>query len=289
MQSLLLSKSPNLVTAHGEFLKSKSAELSLEEFIAALPETIHQVKKKDTTETKGDYPDLIADLMEYVSIHRIYRHAIHNCLRFFDRLSHMFLSHDFVLSFSRRLVLDPEDYVKYAHYDPSRNYTRNLVSSDGTSYTLLFLCWNPGRESPIHDHPCDGCWMRVCAGTLQESRFVKNPATDTLECTLDEIYQGKTTILCSCILLAKQDVQIHRGAHLLVHYLRPTTPEGDSAYIQDSMGYHKVGNPSQTIPAISLHLYCPPFSKCKIWMDANQTKPSQSCVCYYSEYGTIVE
>jgi hypothetical protein len=32
-----------------------------------LPETIHQVKKTDKTETAGDHhPDLIADLMEYV-------------------------------------------------------------------------------------------------------------------------------------------------------------------------------------------------------------------------------
>lgn len=25
------------------------------------------------------------------------------------------------------------------------------------TFTLLLLCWNPGKESPIHDHPCDGC------------------------------------------------------------------------------------------------------------------------------------
>ena len=91
----------------------------------------------------------------------------------------------------RRLVLDPEDFEKYAHYDPSRNYTRNLVATDGLSYTLLFLCWNPGRESPIHDHPCDGCWMRVCEGTIEECRFVKNPVTGNLDCISHEIYQGK--------------------------------------------------------------------------------------------------
>jgi cysteine dioxygenase len=65
--------------------------------------------------------------------------------------------------------------------------------------------------------------------------------------------------------------------------------EGDSAYIQDSMGYHKVGNPSKTVPAVTLHLYCPPFLSCKIWMSPNQEKPSQSCVCYFSEYGNVVE
>jgi hypothetical protein len=53
--SLSLSQEPfpNDATAHHEFLKNKSAELSLEEFIAALPETIRQVKeeKENTTRT----------------------------------------------------------------------------------------------------------------------------------------------------------------------------------------------------------------------------------------------
>jgi cysteine dioxygenase len=53
------------------------------------------------------------------------------------------------------------------------------------------------------------------------------------------------------------------------------------------MGYHKVGNPDATLPAVTLHLYCPPFQKCKIWMDPKlqASKSSNACMCYYSEYG----
>ena len=61
MKFPFLSGSPDDATAHLEFLRCKSAELSLEEFIAALPETIRQIKMKDL-----DSPDPIADLMEYV-------------------------------------------------------------------------------------------------------------------------------------------------------------------------------------------------------------------------------
>ena len=64
MRSLFLSGfSPDDVTAHHEFLRCKSAELSLKEFVAALPETIRQVKVKEKDDNS---PDPIADLMEYV-------------------------------------------------------------------------------------------------------------------------------------------------------------------------------------------------------------------------------
>jgi flagellar hook-basal body complex protein FliE len=60
--SLSLSQEPfpNDATAHHEFLKSKSAELSLEEFIAALKEMIRQVKEEKEN-TTADSRDFIAD------------------------------------------------------------------------------------------------------------------------------------------------------------------------------------------------------------------------------------
>lgn len=156
----------------------------------------------------------------------------------------------------RRLVLDPEDYQEYAHFNSSKNYTRNLIATDHKSFTLMLLCWNAGKSSPIHDHPCDGCWMRVVMGSVQECRYNKlNSDEECLTCVSNDIYT-----------------------------------EGQQAFIQDSMGYHKVGNPSHSKPAITLHLYCPPFETCKIWMDPHDSVASctKSNVCYHSEYGFIV-
>jgi cysteine dioxygenase len=156
----------------------------------------------------------------------------------------------------RRLVLDPEDYQEYAHFNSSKNYTRNLIATDRKSYTLMLLCWNAGKSSPIHDHPCDGCWMRVVMGSVQECRYNKlNSDEECLTCVSNDIYT-----------------------------------EGQQAFIQDSMGYHKVGNPSHSKPAITLHLYCPPFETCKIWMDPHDSVASctKSNVCYHSEYGFVV-
>ena len=60
---------------------------------------------------------------------------------------------------------------EYALLEPNKNYTRNLVATDDETYDLLLLCWNPGKQSPIHDHPCDGCRVRVCKGNVEETRY----------------------------------------------------------------------------------------------------------------------
>lgn len=38
---------------------------------------------------------------------------------------------------------------------------------------------------------------------------------------------------------------------------------GESTYIHDKLGLHRIANPSQENPAVSLHLYSPPITKCK--------------------------
>jgi len=145
--------------------------------------------------------------------------------------------------------------LKFHCFDESKSYTRNLIATDDITFTLILMCWNPNRESPIHDHPCDGCWMRVCEGSVEEKRYKNDIATDRLVCYSDNIY---------------------------------TTNQ--LAYINDFMGYHQVGNPSRTMPAVTLHLYIPPFQKCKIWLDASKaSSPSTSNMCFYTEYGQRVK
>eukprot|EP00565_Helicotheca_tamesis_P009087 CAMPEP_0185728490 /NCGR_PEP_ID=MMETSP1171-20130828/3812_1 /TAXON_ID=374046 /ORGANISM="Helicotheca tamensis, Strain CCMP826" /LENGTH=246 /DNA_ID=CAMNT_0028397205 /DNA_START=124 /DNA_END=864 /DNA_ORIENTATION=- len=207
-------------------------QLTLEEFSIELPQLIHKIKaikkkKKgnkvacSTNNKNGGHDDPIANLL-------------------------------------RQVVLSEEDWKRYALFDPTKNYTRNLISTDDSTYTLIMLCWNPGKESPIHDHPCDGCWMQVCQGSVRECRYEK-----VNEKTVKDVMNDR--LWCNS---------------------RHTYHEGQLAYIDDFMGYHKVGNPSETVPAVTLHLYCPPFDKCKIWLDPDHaSKPSVSHVCYHSQFG----
>ena len=179
--------------------------------------------------------------------------SICSCSAFAVNSSHVHIRFCCCLSpLIRRLNLNAhQDWKAYAHFDTSRHYTRNLIATDHTNYTLLLLCWNPGQESPIHDHPCDGCWMQVLQGQIQECRYHARDEDQQLKCTQDKTFD-----------------------------------EGGTVFIEDSLGLHKVGNPGK-VPAVTLHLYAPPFASCKIWLDETR-QPSKSSICNYSEYGRLV-
>ncbi|KAG1688754.1 hypothetical protein DVH05_008758 [Phytophthora capsici] len=145
-----------------------------------------------------------------------------------------------------------EELQRFAHFDPSRNYTRNLISTDNETYALMLLCWNPGKYSPVHDHPSDGCWVKVIQGHVNEVRYEKQ--------------NGK--------LVETSNVVFTSGV----------------TYMDDSFGLHKVGNPHEETNAISMHLYSPPYEKCRVWFDTEDANQSSVSVAnYYTEYGEKVE
>jgi len=65
--------------------------------------------------------------------------------------------------------------------------------------------------------------------------------------------------------------------------------EGAIAYMDDSLGLHKVGNPHPTQGAITMHLYSPPYQSCKSWFNTNATTFCRTNVTYYSMCGRKVE
>ena len=54
--------------------------------------------------------------------------------------------------------------------------------------------------------------------------------------------------------------------------------------VVDSLGLHRVENPSHTDPAVSLHLYCPPFDSCHMF-DQRTGKKSSVQITFWSKYG----
>lgn len=157
------------------------------------------------------------------------------------------------------LDADENEWGRYAFYDEKKLYTRNLVCTDNDTYTLLLLCWTPGKESLIHDHPTDGCWMKCLTGNVIETLYYNDEEKRKL-------IQSKET------WVRKNEV----------------------CYIDDSIGLHKVGNPCSQTKAVSLHLYSPPFQRCKVWLnDGGDDVDSDNClqpeVCYHSIRGEKVQ
>jgi predicted metal-dependent enzyme (double-stranded beta helix superfamily) len=214
----LLSKSPDSVSSPllmGRPIKAEGTKLSLNEFIHSIPAVI---QKEQQTKLKIDTTDSVA-------------------------------AHFHKLDFTQA------DVSRYSHTNTMKNYTRNLIATDNQTFTLLLLCWNPQKCSPIHDHPCNGCWMRVLQGSINEKRYIRDDENNLLVCSSDSTF---------C--------------------------QGDETFINDTLGYHKIGNNGEEL-AISLHLYSPPFGKCRVWKDENNgCESSISCMSnYYSAYGNLIE
>lgn len=188
---------------------------------------------------------------------------------------------------SRRVELNASDVNRYAFVDMNRNYTRSLISTDHQSYTLALLCWNPGASSRIHDHPCDGCWMRVIHGQVRELLY-KNVDVDAEEGTTtasaaaaaadDHCVVGVGSGTCGGGnygdaegVITPSALSSSSSSPLLQCTCQKYYGKGDVAFINDFMGYHQISNASSstTEHAITLHLYCPPFVECRTWGDAN--------------------
>lgn len=148
----------------------KSNSISLQEFIDALPPILRHQKQNERSSLQGR--------MQVETARGT--HA--------DPINQLF----------SRLDLSKGEWKEYALSDPMKNYTRNLVATDNETFTLLLLCWHPNKTSPIHDHPCDGCWVRVCEGSIQETRYNINENENCLVVTSDELFEGELCCTLSC-------------------------------------------------------------------------------------------
>ncbi|CAL9708076.1 unnamed protein product [Knipowitschia caucasica] len=145
---------------------------------------------------------------------------------------------------------NPQDWKKFAKADQYR-YTRNLVDEGNGKFNLMLLCWGEGHGSSIHDHSDSHCFMKLLQGQLKETLF--------------EWPDGKP-----------QGEMVQKSQRILV--------ENKVAYINDSIGLHRVENGSHTEPAVSLHLYSPPFQTCQTF-DQRTGHKNTVKMTFWSKFG----
>ena len=148
------------------------------------------------------------------------------------------------------------DWAQYVHFDDLK-YTRNLVDDGNGLFNVLILCWSAGQESPIHDHADAHCFVKVLAGNLREELFpppAKVVAGQPLECTRN------------CV----------------------AGPDA-ACYINDSIGMHRMSNPSHTDGTVTMHIYCPPYQQCHVF-DERTSHSQDSCkLSFCSRFGTVMQ
>ena len=70
-----------------------------------------------------------------------------------------------------------------------------------------------------------------------------------------------------------------------------TLGPGDIAHISDADGLHKCGAAAGAggAGAVSLHVYAPPVSRCRVWLDPARPGASlRVAVTFHSEHGVLV-
>jgi predicted metal-dependent enzyme (double-stranded beta helix superfamily) len=143
------------------------------------------------------------------------------------------------------LSTDPSVWRKHAIPDYDIPYSRNLVATDNETYSLLCLVWNPSMGSPIHDHPCDGCWVQVLEGDILEKRY--QPAMQ-MPHAIDGV---------------KYEEQIAAGAAEVKRFDeigRDNFHRGQTCFLEDPDCFHSIHNPNDDRRAVTMHLYSPPMS-----------------------------
>ncbi|KAF2356515.1 Cysteine dioxygenase type I [Trinorchestia longiramus] len=140
----------------------------------------------------------------------------------------------------------------------SCRYTRNLVDEGNGKFNLMLLCWGPSQASCIHDHTDAHCFMKILSGELEEVRYEWPENAPPTDCGGMRMV-GKTPLHTNGV-----------------------------CYINDSLGLHRVCNPSDSDPAVSLHLYCPPFSSCQVF-DEVTGKRTKCPVTFFSKYGKKIK
>eukprot|EP00697_Spironema_sp_BW2_P014131 gnl/Spiro4/4506_TR2236_c0_g1_i1.p1 gnl/Spiro4/4506_TR2236_c0_g1~~gnl/Spiro4/4506_TR2236_c0_g1_i1.p1 ORF type:complete len:806 (+),score=180.07 gnl/Spiro4/4506_TR2236_c0_g1_i1:33-2420(+) len=146
------------------------------------------------------------------------------------------------------ITFNPNETAMYAKWNCAK-YTRNLVGFD-ENFTILILCWDRSQLSRIHDHAGSGCWVKVLQGTLTEERFAYNPDGTCGPHTSSVTYRANDGV----------------------------------AYINDTMGLHRMGNADPGQRCASLHVYSPPFRECNVFSEAGAAPIVMPMTCVNSEY-----
>lgn len=163
-----------------------------------------------------------------------------------------------------------QEWQQYAFHDKNR-YTRNLIDDGNGQYNLLLLCWGPGQASPIHDHAGSHCLLKVMDGELSATLY-DWPQQQHHHDQQSQNQKQKQPDIDS----------LHVKSSKLMHV-------NEVDYMHDKIGIHRVSNPSNTVPAVSLHLYSPPINMCTTFCENTGTpRKSGNCV-FFSVRGKLLD
>ena len=123
---------------------------------------------------------------------------------------------------------------------------------------------------------CLFVFYQVLKGELRETRYVVAPENEneteneTESEGLDSSSSGEFADTNAGGGVSSSNEEGHRRP--LAETSALTYASGGVTYIEDSMGFHKMANPSASEECVSLHLYSPGITDCNTWSDASSIR-----------------
>ena len=122
----------------------------------------------------------------------------------------------------RGLSIAQDELQQYVRFSELR-YARNLVhKTDG--FEIMVMCWCSGQRSSIHDHAGSLGGLKVLAGELTESLFIK--AANSMIKSLDsvEYTAGAIRVEETSLIHQLSNLQANDGNAISIHiYVPPLT------------------------------------------------------------------
>ena len=88
-----------------------------------------------------------------------------------------------------------DDWKNYVKTDDNK-YCRNKIF-ENENFEILIISWNKNQNAPIHDHSCNGCWLKVLQGELIENIYESESLSlykSNIIKTNDLIYNNNTVM-----------------------------------------------------------------------------------------------
>jgi cysteine dioxygenase len=71
------------------------------------------------------------------------------------------------------------DWIKYVHF-LEETYNKVKIYEDDL-IEIILICWNENQESYIHDHPSNGCLLKILDGKLLEENYINLKLDNTIK------------------------------------------------------------------------------------------------------------
>lgn len=112
---------------------------------------------------------------------------------------------------------------------------------DTTALEALLTCWRPGQKGPIHNYRNQQGWIKVLRGQLQLDYY-------------------------------KQVGELQKV------YKTEEIEEGDMAYLNDNLGFHRFSNPGPE-STVALHFYSDKLESWEVYDELNSTISEEKTTC----------